>query len=103
MKYVKKNGFGGVAMTRLNYDDDQNTLLNAVTSVDLCSCEGRSLFGTFTKTKRDEMELYTNTKCSKKNCFETEMRRRRSVTFMKCFLNRARLQELILKPFFSTF
>ncbi|CAO4381082.1 unnamed protein product [Caenorhabditis nigoni] len=39
MKYVKENSFGGVAMTRLNYDDDQNTLLNAVTFVDLCSCE----------------------------------------------------------------
>ncbi|CAO4381079.1 unnamed protein product [Caenorhabditis nigoni] len=37
MKYIEDNNFGGVTMTWLNFDDDQNTLLNAVTSVDLCS------------------------------------------------------------------
>ncbi|PIC55572.1 hypothetical protein B9Z55_000789 [Caenorhabditis nigoni] len=51
----------------------------------LCRKSGRSLFGNFAKTKSDEKIFFTKPKCSKKNCFETEMRCRRSVTFMKCF------------------
>lgn len=35
--YAKTKHLGGVAISRLEYDDDKNSLLNAITSVDLCS------------------------------------------------------------------
>ena len=36
MKYVRDKNIGGVIIDKLDYDDDWNTLLNAVSSVDLC-------------------------------------------------------------------
>ncbi|EFO90754.1 hypothetical protein CRE_08270 [Caenorhabditis remanei] len=39
MKYAKEKNIGGVSIDHVEYDDDSNTLLNAVTSVDLCSGE----------------------------------------------------------------
>ncbi|EFO90533.1 hypothetical protein CRE_08271 [Caenorhabditis remanei] len=39
MEYAKEKNIGGVSIDHVEYDDDSNTLLNAVTSVDLCSGE----------------------------------------------------------------
>lgn len=37
MKYLAAKNLGGVIVEHIEADDDENTLLNAVTSVDLCS------------------------------------------------------------------
>lgn len=37
LNYTVSKNLGGVAVLRLEYDDDENTLFNAVTSIDLCS------------------------------------------------------------------
>ncbi|KAF1754153.1 hypothetical protein GCK72_020713 [Caenorhabditis remanei] len=42
MKYVKDKNIGGVIIDKLDYDDDWNTLLNAVSSVELCGGEQKS-------------------------------------------------------------
>ncbi|CAL2046376.1 unnamed protein product [Caenorhabditis brenneri] len=37
LNYTISKNLGGIAVRRLEYDDDENTLFNAMTSVDLCS------------------------------------------------------------------
>ncbi|KAF1768948.1 hypothetical protein GCK72_000761 [Caenorhabditis remanei] len=39
MKYAKEKNIGGVSIDHVEFDDDLNTLLNSVTSVDMCSGE----------------------------------------------------------------